>query len=46
MENSKPGALKRLFNFINAVKEMEEAPKEEVEPEKKTPEGKHYNLKF
>ncbi|XP_075211293.1 ryanodine receptor [Lycorma delicatula] len=34
----KPGALKRLYNFINAVKELEEAPKEEEEPEKKTPE--------
>ena len=34
----KPGALKRLYNFINAVKELEEEPKEEPEPEKKTPE--------
>ncbi|XP_067007679.2 ryanodine receptor [Anabrus simplex] len=38
MELAKPGPLKRLYNFINAVKEMEEEPKEEEEPEKKTPE--------
>lgn len=36
----KPGAMKRLFNFINTVKELEEEPKLEPEPEKKTPEGK------
>lgn len=38
-ETQKPGAMKRLFNFINAVKELEEEPKLEAEPEKKTPEG-------
>lgn len=27
-----------MYNFINAVKELEEEPKEEPEPEKKTPE--------
>ncbi|KAL6426510.1 hypothetical protein ACFW04_009145 [Cataglyphis niger] len=37
-EVQKPGAIKRLFNFINAVKEFEEEPKAEPEPEKKTPE--------
>lgn len=35
----KPGPLKRLYNFINAVKELEEPEKIEEEPEKKTPEG-------
>lgn len=35
----KPGAIKKLFNFINAVKELEEEPKPEPEPERKTPEG-------
>ena len=34
----KPGAMKKLYNFINAVKELEEEPKEEPEPAKKTPE--------
>ncbi|XP_049853809.1 ryanodine receptor isoform X5 [Schistocerca gregaria] len=38
VEVVKPGPIKRLYNFINAVKEMEEEPKEAVEPEKKTPE--------
>lgn len=38
LEVVKPGPIKRLYNFINAVKEMEEEPKEVVEPEKKTPE--------
>ncbi|XP_049775985.1 ryanodine receptor [Schistocerca cancellata] len=38
VEAVKPGPIKRLYNFINAVKEMEEEPKEAVEPEKKTPE--------
>lgn len=38
-EIQKPGAMKRLFNIINAVKELEEEPKPEPEPEKKTPEG-------
>ncbi|XP_043499298.1 ryanodine receptor isoform X4 [Polistes fuscatus] len=37
-EIQKPGAMKKLFNFINAVKELEEEPKPEPEPEKKTPE--------
>ncbi|KAL1124812.1 hypothetical protein AAG570_001433 [Ranatra chinensis] len=32
------GPMKRLYNFINAVKELEEPPKENTEPEKKTPE--------
>lgn len=34
----KPGPFKKLYNLINAVKELEEEPKEEQEPEKKTPE--------
>ena len=34
----KPGTMKKLYNFINAVKEMEEEGKIEEEPEKKTPE--------
>lgn len=34
----KPGPLKKLYNLINAVKELEEEPKVEPEPEKKTPE--------
>uniref|UniRef100_T1GUW0 Uncharacterized protein n=1 Tax=Megaselia scalaris TaxID=36166 RepID=T1GUW0_MEGSC len=36
--DGKPGALSKLFNFINTVKELEEGPKEVEEPEKKTPE--------
>jgi ryanodine receptor 2 len=36
----KPGPVKRLFNFINAVKELEIEHKEEEEPQKKSPEGK------
>ncbi|XP_060521135.1 ryanodine receptor isoform X2 [Cylas formicarius] len=35
---AKTGPLKKLYNFINAVKELEEEPKAEQEPEKKTPE--------
>jgi hypothetical protein len=35
----KPGPLKRLLNIINAVKELEIEPKEQAEPQKKTPEG-------
>lgn len=34
----KPGPFKRLYNFINAVKELEEEHKDVIEPEKKTPE--------
>lgn len=34
----KPGPFKKLYNFINAVKELEEEPKPEPEPERKTPE--------
>lgn len=34
----KPGPMKKLYNFINAVKEMEEVGKPYEEPEKKTPE--------
>ncbi|CAH0546152.1 unnamed protein product [Brassicogethes aeneus] len=37
-EVAKPGPIKRLYNFINAVKELEEEPKEEPEPVKKTAE--------
>lgn len=37
-EIEKPGAMRRVFNFINAVKELEEEPKIEPEPVKKTPE--------
>lgn len=35
---AKPGPIKRLYNLINAVKELEEEPKPEPEPEQKTPE--------
>ncbi|CAG2055036.1 unnamed protein product [Timema podura] len=38
IEVVKPGAFKRLYNFINAVKELEEEAREEPEPIKKTPE--------
>lgn len=34
----KPGTIKKFYNFINAVKEMEEEGKVGEEPEKKTPE--------
>lgn len=34
----KPGTMKKLYNFINSVKEMEEEGKASEEPEKKTPE--------
>lgn len=37
-DSVKPGPLKRLYNLINAVKELEEEPKPEPEPEVKTPE--------
>lgn len=33
-----PGALTKFYNFINAVKELEEGPREPEEPVKKTPE--------
>ncbi|XP_072162212.1 ryanodine receptor isoform X2 [Bemisia tabaci] len=35
---AKPNVFKRLTNFINAVKELEEEPKPPEEPEKKSPE--------
>jgi hypothetical protein len=35
----KPGPIKRLYNLINTVKELEEEPKIPEEPVKKTPEG-------
>ncbi|XP_044016394.1 ryanodine receptor isoform X3 [Aphidius gifuensis] len=38
IEIEKPGTMKRVFNFINAVKELEDEPKIEPEPIKKTPE--------
>jgi ryanodine receptor 2 len=38
----KPGAIKKLLNFIHHVKELEEEPKPEPEPERKTPEGMQY----
>ncbi|XP_050093132.1 ryanodine receptor isoform X16 [Anopheles aquasalis] len=38
LNEGRPGAIKKLYNFINAVKELEEDPKEPVEEEKKTPE--------
>lgn len=34
----KPGTMKKFYNFINSVKEMEEEGKPGEEPEKKTPE--------
>lgn len=37
-DTHKPGAITKLYNLINAVKELEEEPKEEPEPERKTPE--------
>lgn len=40
VEIEKPGAMKRLFNFINTVKELEEEAKPEPEPQKKTAEGR------
>lgn len=36
---TKTGPFKRLCNIINAVKELEIEPKEEDEPQKKSPEG-------
>lgn len=44
VEETKPGTLKKLANFINAVKELEEEPKEAPKPEKKTPEGTNINF--
>lgn len=38
-DSVKPGPLKRLFSFINAVKELEIEPRQEEEPQKKSPEG-------
>ena len=38
VEVVKPGPITKFYNFINAVKELEEGPQEPVEPEKKTPE--------
>lgn len=38
-DTEKPGTLKKLMNFIHHVKELEEEPKPESEPERKTPEG-------
>lgn len=35
----KNGPIKKLYNLINAVKELEEEKAPEPEPEKKTPEG-------
>lgn len=43
---SKPGALKHMYNFINAVKELEEPPNEEEVSDKKTPEGLIYYCPF
>jgi hypothetical protein len=37
--------FKKFYNFVNAVKELEEDPKVEPEPEKKTPEGEILNSK-
>lgn len=34
----KPGPMTKFYNFINAVKELEEGTPEPIEPEKKTPE--------
>ncbi|KAG5681994.1 hypothetical protein PVAND_011393 [Polypedilum vanderplanki] len=36
--DDKPGAMKKLYNFINAVKDLEEEQGPSEEPEKKTPE--------
>ncbi|XP_069964749.1 ryanodine receptor isoform X13 [Bactrocera oleae] len=38
IEEVKAGPVTKIYNFINAVKELEEGPKEIEEPEKKTPE--------
>jgi hypothetical protein len=43
---AKRGPFKRLFNIINAVKELEAEPKEEEEPQKKSPEGQMLILNF
>ncbi|XP_058809913.1 ryanodine receptor [Phymastichus coffea] len=37
-DEEKPGAIKKLLNFIHHVKELEEDPKPEPEPVRKTPE--------
>lgn len=38
VEVIKPGPMAKFYNFINAVKELEEGTPEPIEPEKKTPE--------
>lgn len=38
VEGAKPGGMKKLYNFINAVKELEADTVAPLEPEKKTPE--------
>lgn len=38
VETVKPGPLAKFYNFISAVKELEEGTPEPIEPEKKTPE--------
>ncbi|XP_037915514.1 ryanodine receptor isoform X7 [Hermetia illucens] len=38
VESVKTGPITKLYNLINAVKELEEGPKEPEVPEKKTPE--------
>ncbi|KAF2882575.1 hypothetical protein ILUMI_23592 [Ignelater luminosus] len=38
-ETSKPGTFTKFYNFINAVKELEEEPKPEPEPERPIPEA-------
>lgn len=43
-DSVKPGPLKRLYNIINAVKELEIEPKQEEEPQKKSPEGEMFFL--
>lgn len=35
---AEPGAFKKFYNFINAVKDLDEEDAQPVEPEKKTPE--------
>lgn len=38
-EGAKPGTFTKFYNFINAVKELEEEPKPQPEPERPMPEA-------
>lgn len=43
-EEDKPGLYRRLMNFVNAVKEADEEPKEEEPPPAKLPEGEQEHV--